>query len=146
MYICMKCFSIISDKLVLCIYQRSPRQPSIQSRSETPGPVPAKSHKSLERRKAAGGAGLSYSGICSWGSAERTRGLDFEKLTRDRVPGGPGVRHPAGPCAPRVPAYRARRAAHGRVQCGGIHPHHQEPGAVAGRGRTLASSGSGELK
>ena len=27
-YICMKCFSIISDKLVLCIYQRSPRQPS----------------------------------------------------------------------------------------------------------------------
>ena len=79
----MKCFSIISDKLVLCIYQRSPRQPSIQSRSETPGPVPAKSHKSLERRKAAGGVGLSYSG---WGSAERTRGLDFEKLTRDRVP------------------------------------------------------------
>ena len=48
--------------------------------------LPAKNHKSLERRKAAGGAGLSYSGICSWGSAERTRGLDFEKLTLDRVP------------------------------------------------------------
>ena len=56
------------------------------SQAETPCPVPAKSHKSLERRKAAGGAGLSYSGICSWGSTERTQGLDFEKLTRDRVP------------------------------------------------------------